>query len=162
MQPPQQPSNAPDAPTETEAPWLERPRRPAGVDDATVEAVGALSEALEWIERARGRLYDFHQLSGHADRLVGEAAEQLRAAGHTGWAERIERDLVGRNVLEGRWTFQIVEEYDATYWAPARSLRADVESALTGGRAHVFESEMKEQRRTPGRRHHEARPAPRA
>ena len=29
-------------------------RRPDGVSDATVEAVGAVSEALEWVERARG------------------------------------------------------------------------------------------------------------
>lgn len=28
--------------------------RPAGVSDATVEAVGAVTEALEWVERARG------------------------------------------------------------------------------------------------------------
>lgn len=46
--------------------------RPDGVTDAEVEALGTLSEALEWVERARGRLYDFHQLSGHADLLLGE------------------------------------------------------------------------------------------
>lgn len=39
-------------------------QRPEGVDDATVAAAGKLAEALEWIERARGRLYDFHQLVG--------------------------------------------------------------------------------------------------
>ena len=50
----------------------ERHRRPPGADDATVEAVGKVSEALEWVERARGRLYDFHQMMGHADALFGE------------------------------------------------------------------------------------------
>jgi len=140
--------------------WLETDRRPDGVDDATVEAVGKLGEAVEWIERARGRLYDFHQMSGHADLLLGEAADALADAGHDELADRIRVDLVGRNVIEGRWTFQIVEEYDATYWEPVRSARKAVESKLLAGREHVFESEMKERRRTDGRRHHEQRPDP--
>ncbi|MFP5488424.1 MAG: hypothetical protein ACLGHQ_08995 [Acidimicrobiia bacterium] len=139
-------------------PWLETDRRPDGVDDATVEAVGKVGEALEWIERARGRLYDFHQMSGHADLLLGEAADALDEAGHGELAERIRVDLVGRNVIEGRWTFQIVEEYDDTYWEPARAARKAVESKLLAGRQHVYESEMKERRRTNGRRHHERRP----
>ena len=40
-------------------------------DDA-VEAVGKMTEALEFVERARGHLYSFHQLIGHADLLLGE------------------------------------------------------------------------------------------
>ena len=140
--------------------WLSENRRPDGVDDDTVEAVGKLGEALEWIERARGRLYDFHQMSGHADLLVGEAADKLQEAGHPEVADRIRTELVGRNVLEGRWTFQIVEEYDATYWVAARSLHHDVEEELVGGMPHVFESEMKERRRTSGHRRHASRPRP--
>src|SRR5690606_1357688 len=125
-------------------PWLAVDRRPDGADDATVAAVGKLGEAAEWIERARGRLYDFHQMSGHADLLLGEAADALADAGHHELAERIQVDLVGRNVLEGRWTFQIVEEYDTTYWEPVRSARKAIESRLVAGRLHVHESEMKE------------------
>lgn len=139
-------------------PWLERDRRPDGVDDATVEATGKLSEALEWVERARGRLYDFHQLTGHADALAGEAADALDEAGHHQWAERIRHDLVGRNVIEGRWTFQVVEEYDATYWEIFRSLVGDVETDLVAGKGHVYESEMKQQRRTAGAPRQRSRP----
>jgi hypothetical protein len=142
------------------ASWLEVDRRPDGVDDATVEATGKLSEALEWVERARGRLYDFHQMSGHADLLLGEAADALADAGHTDWAQRIDDALVGRNVIEGRWTFQIVEEYDATYWNEVRSTVREAERDLVGGSQHVYESEMKERRRTRDRRHHEQRPDP--
>ena len=50
-------------------------RRPDGVDDATVEAVGRLTEALETVERARGHLYSFHQLTGEADFKIGDAVE---------------------------------------------------------------------------------------
>ena len=37
------------------------------LDDATVEALGKLSEALEVVEHARGLLYGFHRLTGTAD-----------------------------------------------------------------------------------------------
>ena len=73
--------------------------RPATTDDATVAAVGKLSEALETVERARGRLYDFHQLTGSADLALGEAVDELRDAGHADLADRIQTELVGRNVI---------------------------------------------------------------
>lgn len=132
--------------------------RPDGVTDATVEAVGAVSEALEWVERARGQLYSFHQLMGRADLILGEACDKLRAAGHDDLAGRLEAEMVGRNVLPGRWTFQIVEEFDDGYWSVLRDHERQIREALQGGLRHLFESEMKESRRTHGRRHHEARP----
>ena len=140
------------------APWTATDRRPEGVTDETVEATGKLSEALEWIERARGRLYDFHQMSGHADLLLGDAADALESAGHPAVAGRLRDELIGRNVIEGRWTFQIVEEYDTTYWEPVRAFERAVREELVAGRRHVYESEMKEDRRSVGRRHHEQRP----
>src|SRR3546814_760868 len=132
-------------------------RRPEGVDEDTYAAVGKLSEAREWLERAGGRLYDFHQMMGRADRLAGEAVEMLRRCGQGGLAADVDEHLVGRNVLEGRWTFQIVEEFDLTYYAAFRDGLQHMERELLGGRSHVFESEMKEDRRTDGQRHHERR-----
>ena len=133
-------------------------QRPAGLDDATVEALGKLSEALEVVENARGYLYGFHRLTGKADLDLGEAAELLRKAGHSDLADRIETELVGRNVIEGRWTFQIVEDYDDGYYAAFKELERLARDELAAGRRHLFEAEMKEARRTHGRRHHEARP----
>jgi hypothetical protein len=136
----------------------EKERRPAGVDDATVEAVGKVSEALEWVERARGQLYSFHQLMGRADLLLGEACDALRDAGHEAVADRLETELVGRNVLYGRWTFQIVEDFDDNYWSVFRDHERQVRDELQEGVRHVFESEMKERRRSHGRPGHERRP----
>src|SRR4051812_1723319 len=116
------------------------------MDDTTIEAVGKLSEALETTERARGHLYTFHQLTGGADFQLGEACELLRKAGHTDLAERIERELVGRNVLPGRWTFQIVEDYDDTYWSLFRLFEKEARDSLTDGRRHLHEAGMKEER----------------
>lgn len=133
-------------------------RRPAGVDDATVEAVGKLSEAFETIEEMRGRLYGLHRLTGSADLALGEACEQLRDAGHAELAAQLEDELVGRNVLGGRWTFQVVEEFDDGYYADFKRLEKQVRDQLMAGRRHVFEAEMKADRRTPGRPGHEATP----
>jgi hypothetical protein len=132
--------------------------RPEGVSDATVEALGKLSEALEVVEQVRGYLYAFHRLTGTADLTLGEAVEKLREAGHAELADRLDTELVGRNVLRGRWTFQLVEEYDDGYYAEVRGAERAARDELVGGRRHLFEAEMKEDRRTRGRRHHEARP----
>jgi hypothetical protein len=98
-------------------------RRPPGVDDGTVEAVGVVSEALECLERASGRLYDFDQMVGHLDTKMGEAAELL------------EREVVGRNVLDGRWTFQVIAEFDDLYYEPLRAAERHVRDQLMDGAA---------------------------
>lgn len=132
--------------------------RPDGVSDATVEAVDTVTRALETMEVARGHLLQFHRLTGTGDTQLREAIEQLRHAGHDDLADRVEHDVMGRNVIEGRWTFQIVEDYDANFISAWREMEQQVRDELVEGRNHLLESEMKEAHRTHGRRHHESRP----
>lgn len=132
--------------------------RPDGVDDATVEAIGRLSKALDLCEESRGHLYAFHRRTGDTERSLREAVELFREAGHDELAQRLDDEIVGRNVIAGRWTFQIVEDYDDHYYAAFTSLEREVREQLVQGRRHVHEAEMKESHRTQGRRHHEARP----
>jgi hypothetical protein len=144
--------------SESEQSGVDYGRRPNGVRDETVDAVGSVSEAMEYVDRARGHLYSFHQLMGRADLLLGEACDKLRAAGHDEVADRLESELVGRNVLYGRWTFQIVEDFDDNYWSLFREHKQRILDELQGGVRHIFEAEMKENRRSKGRPGHEARP----
>jgi hypothetical protein len=132
--------------------------RPPGASDDAVAAAGHMSEALETLERARGHLYSFHQLIGEADFALDDVLARLRAAGAEELAAELERELVGRNVLEGRWTFQVVEEFDDGYWSVFREHERRVRDELQQGARHVFEAEMKERRRTKGRPGHEAHP----
>lgn len=132
--------------------------RPAGVDDATVDALGRLSEALETVHRARGHLYSAHQLIGGADLTLDRVVRLLREAGHDDMADRVEHELLGRNVLPGRWTFQVVEEFDDGYYATFQEIERDARQRLAGGRRHIYEAEMKQRRRTHGLRGHEATP----
>jgi hypothetical protein len=112
-------------------------------DPATVDALGKISEALETVERARGHLYSFHQLSGSADQALQEGVGMLRAAGHDELAEEIDAGLVGRNVLPDRWTYQIVEEYDDVYWSVFREYENRARQTLARGRRHLYEARMK-------------------
>ncbi|WP_218712504.1 hypothetical protein [Arthrobacter sp. BF1] len=133
-------------------------QRGPGVSDATVEALGKLSEALEVVEHARGLLYGFHRLTGKADLALGEAVQMLREAGHVELGDDIERQIVGRNIISGRWSFQVVEDYDDGYYAEFKAAEKRARDELLGGKRHVYEAEMKEDRRTHGQEHHEARP----
>lgn len=125
--------------TQTDGPLRERPE---GMTDATVAGLGKLSEALETIEYARGQLYEFHRRSGTADRLLQEACEELAAAGHKDLVEELDRELVGRNVLPGMWTFQIIEAYEQQYWSVFRELEERARTSL-GAPRHLYEAEMK-------------------
>jgi hypothetical protein len=123
-------------------------RRPEGLDDLTVEALGKLSEALETVERVRGHLYSMHQLTGKADFQLDEAVALFERAGHRKTAERIRRELIGRNVIPGHWTFQIVEAYDDGYYAGFRQVEKDARNELADGRRHLYEAELKQRRHT--------------
>ena len=134
-------------------------RRPEGVSDETVEAVGKLSAALDHVEDARGHIYAFHRLMGSAESTLEEATAMVRDAGHTDLADALDEQALGQNPLPGMWSFQMVEEYDDGFYARAKGLHQRALDELLDGRRHVFEAEMKELRRTRGRTGHEARPA---
>ncbi|MCF2126388.1 hypothetical protein L1I79_08010 [Strepomyces sp. STD 3.1] len=133
-------------------------RRPEGVSDETVAALGSLSKALETTECARGHLFAFHQLTGSADFELDRAVDLLRAAGHPEWAERVRTEILGRNVIPGHWTFQVVEAYDRTYYEPFRDLEREAVDRLAEGRDHLYEAELKEARRTRNHPDHTAGP----
>ena len=128
-----------------------RPERPPGhpvpdgVDDETVAALGELSAAFEVIEEARGYLYAFHRRTGTADLALQHAVDHLRRAGHHALADEIDQVLIGRDVLPGVWTYQLVETYDRTYYDVWRAAVEKAEHVAGGGAPHLAESDMKVQ-----------------
>src|SRR5207249_879919 len=98
-------------------------------------------------ERARGHLYAFHQLIGRADFLFEESALRLARDGHVDEARSLWRNVVGRDVLEGRWTFEIVERFDDDYYDAARAEVVALERQLVSGRRHAHEEVLREHRR---------------
>jgi hypothetical protein len=122
---------------------------PDGVTDETVAALGELSAAFEVIEEARGHLYAFHRRAGKADLALQEAVDHLRKAGHPELADEIDQVLVGRDVVPGLWTFQLVESYDRTYYDVWQAVVEKAER-LAGGAPHLAESGMKVQEQSGG------------
>ncbi len=118
--------------------------RPPGVTDATVAALGKLSEALEVAEQARGFLYGFHRLSGTADLTLQEAVRMLRDAGWAELAGGIEETLVGRDIVNDQWSFQLVEAYDSGYWQVFRDVEQHARATAGVPGRHVYEAEMKQ------------------
>ncbi len=149
--------------SETTAPADPADRRPDGVSDETVEALGKLSAALDHVEDARGHLYAFHRLCGSAETTLEEATAMIRAAGHDEIADALDREVLGANPMPGMWSFQMVESYDDGYYATAKRIEKQALDQLVDGQRHVFEAEMKALRRTRGQVGHEAVPGePRA
>ena len=150
-------------PDASDGPDHDRPapehRRPEGVSDETVEALGKFSAAMDHVEDARGHLFAFHRLMGSAESTMEEAYDHLRAAGHDDLADDLDRDVLGANPIPGMWSFQMVEAFDDGFYARAKALHQRALDELVEGQRHVFEAEMKELRRTRGRDGHEARPA---
>jgi hypothetical protein len=117
--------------------------RPDGISDATIEALGALSAALETAEHARGHLYAFHRLSGSTDREIQEAVAKLRDAGRSDIADVVAEVMIGRDVIAGMWSFQLIERYDAEYWSAFRDVERAARAAAGNAEPHTFEAEMK-------------------
>jgi hypothetical protein len=119
-------------------------------EQAVEEATGKLSEALEYIERARGHLFDLHQLIGHADLLLDEVIEALEKVDRPDLEKLIRSQLYGRNVLAGKWTFELVEEFDDGFYSAWKDVEDEVREELAGGRRHGLERRMKKERQARG------------
>ena len=130
-------------------PCHEPPERPDGLDDAAVTALGKLSEALEVVEHARGMLYGFHRLTGRADATLQRAVALMREAGLDSQADVVDECVVGRNVLPGMWTFQMVEAYDDCYWRVFREIVDRVREEVGDPERHRYEAEMREREQQP-------------
>lgn len=124
--------------------------RPTGLTDETVRALGSLSAALEVVEHARGHLYAFHRMSGSADLALQDAVRELREAGHVELADDIDLALVGRDVIDGRWTFELVEAYDAGYVTVFRAAEARARQLCGDSPPHIYEAEMKAREQSDG------------
>jgi hypothetical protein len=123
---------------------------PDGVDQAVVAALGVVSKAMETVEDARGHLYAFHRLSGTADLTLQQAVLDLRAAGATRVADELDEVLVGRDVIKGAWTFQLVEDYDENYWHVFRAMERRARRLAGGVPQHLYEALMKADEQSTG------------
>jgi len=108
-----------------------------------LRAAHQLASALETIARARGALLEMHHLIGHADNMLDEVIAELKAADRPDLIEVVVTELLGRDVIPDRWTFQIVEEFDSGYWLAWCRVEERLRGELTGGRRFALEAALK-------------------
>ena len=104
-------------------------------DDDAIEAAHLVEVATEWVERAFGRLLDAHHDVGHAQLMLLEAADALERAGHPELARRAREEVAPLDVIAGRWTYQIVDEFRDHMLSPVRAFDEDVRRAAGRRRA---------------------------
>lgn len=113
---------------------------PADLTDREREALHEIELGLEWLHRANGHLVAFHHNVGHAADHLAAAERLLRDAGLEGPANALRDDILPRGVIdEGRWSYDLVEEYQTGLLADLTAFETTIRERLAGGRRHVAE-----------------------
>ncbi|MCU4743780.1 hypothetical protein [Natronoglomus mannanivorans] len=107
--------------------------------DAEQDALHELQLAIEHIHRSYGNLLAFHHELGHAMNRMAEAETLLREDGHEEWADELRDDHLPRGAVEDRWTYELVEDFQADFLAPLDRFEDSVRDELADGIGHVTE-----------------------
>lgn len=124
--------------------------------ETELAAIHRVELGLEWLHRAHGALVAFHHKTGHAMDHLAEAEELLAEAGHDELADTLRRELLPRGVVPrengpGRWTYEVLEAFEADLYADAREFEATAREAVTGGVRHAAERRQQERWRSRAR-----------
>jgi hypothetical protein len=102
-------------------------------------ALHELQLGVEGLYRAYGHLLAFHHAIGRSMDHFAAAESPLRAAGHTGHADTIRDRHLPAGVIDDRWSYELVEAFEAGFLREATAFDAEVRSDLAGGQTHVTE-----------------------
>ncbi|MFT4904692.1 MAG: hypothetical protein ACI8UR_001254 [Natronomonas sp.] len=117
--------------------------------DTELDAIHRVELGLEWLHRAHGALVAFHHKTGHAMDHLAAAEELFREAGHERLANRLRDELLPRGVVPredgpGRWTYEVLEAFEADLYADAREFEVEAREAVAGGVRHAAERRQQE------------------
>ncbi len=84
--------------------------------------------------------------------MLLEAADALDRAGHPELARRAREEVAPLDVIAGRWTYQVVDEFRDHMLSPVRAFDEEVRRRLAGGVRHRFEARQKRGIAGPGAR----------
>jgi len=112
-------------------------------DTDSAEAVRAacheIELGLEWFQRAQGHLLEFHHSVGHAIDHLSAAEYHLRDCGHADLADRLRDEFLPAGVVDDRWSYDVVEEFQTGVLADVQSFERTVRNRLADGTRHVTE-----------------------
>lgn len=110
----------------------------------TVDALHELQLARENIYRAYGTLLSFHHRIGRAMNRYNNAIEQLEEAGHADLAEQELMEPVSLGVIDDRWTWSLVEEFQDGFLDATLTAEARVRDELANGDRHIYEQHLEQ------------------
>ncbi|MFC6731464.1 MULTISPECIES: hypothetical protein [unclassified Haladaptatus] len=122
--------------------------------DLSADEKAALHElqlGSEHLYRAYGKLLDFHHAVGHAMDRFANAEENLRAAGYTELADELRDQHLPAGVIDDKWTYEIVEEFEHGFLAATTDFEKRVCLELAEGMDHVSERELQSMLRVRSR-----------
>lgn len=111
----------------------------AELDDSERAALHDLQLGIEHLHRGYGHLLAFHHEVGRGMNRFDDARSELREAGHDRWADALRDEMLPSGVVEGMWSYEVVEAFADGFLAAATDFEAGVREALAGGQRHVTE-----------------------
>lgn len=115
------------------------------LSDAEREAIHRIELGTEWFHRAHGALVAFHHKTGHAMDHLATAEVLFREAGHDDLADTLRDELLPKGVVPddddgpGRWTYEVLEAFEAGLYADAREFELVARGRVTDGVRHAAE-----------------------
>ena len=108
--------------------------------DAEIAALHEVELGVEWLRRAHGKLVEFHHNTGHAMEHLAEAESLLRETGHDDLADEIRDQHLPRGVVdEDRWSYDVLESFEADFMTAVSDLEEQTRRDLSDGHRHVAE-----------------------
>ncbi|MFB6155230.1 MAG: hypothetical protein ABEJ22_04995 [Haloferacaceae archaeon] len=103
------------------------------------QALHEIEVGTEWFHRAHGHLVAFHHAVGHGMDHLEAARRSLRAAGHDELASDLRTDLLPRGVVDDRWSYDLLESFQAGLLADVLDYEELSRERLADGERHVAE-----------------------
>jgi hypothetical protein len=109
------------------------------LSEAEREALHSVELGVEWLRRAHGDLLGVHHKTGHAMDHFARAEEQLCDCGYEGLAEALRCEHLPRGAVDDRWTYDLVETFEAGLLADLTGFEEQAREAVADGHRHVAE-----------------------
>jgi hypothetical protein len=107
--------------------------------DGERTALHELQLGVEGVHRAYGHLLAFHHAIGRSMDHFAAAEPQLREAGHETYADTIRDCHLPAGVIDDRWSYELVEAFEAGFLADVTAFEETIRADLAGGQSHVTE-----------------------
>lgn len=111
-----------------------------------IEALHHLQLGKEDIKKARGYLMDFHHEIGSGMNHYKKAHELLEEVDRDKSADEIS-EMVPRDVIEGYWSWKLVEEFESHFYDPVSDAEESVRDRMADGEEHINEQIMEKDRK---------------